>query len=159
MLRSGRCERRQWIRSVDAPGRKVMRPVRAECNSSVLAAMDQQPTDMRVAPQSRQRLKDSLKELTSRSAGKSFESVVQSVNQKLTGWIQYFRMARMKSVLEELASRPLSGCRIADETAMRIEHPRRLKRRDCVETSHDHIGIFRFVHRAGTNAEPQIAGE
>ena len=56
-----------------------------------------------VAPQSHQRLKDSLKELTSRNAGRSFESVVQSVNQKLTGWIQYFRMARMKSILEELA--------------------------------------------------------
>ena len=48
-------------------------------------------------------MKASLKELTSRSAGKSFESVVQSVNQKLTGWIQYFRMARMKGALEEIA--------------------------------------------------------
>jgi RNA-directed DNA polymerase len=56
-----------------------------------------------VAPQSRERLKDSLKELTCRNAGKSFENVVQSVNQKLTGWIQYFRLARMKSVLEEIA--------------------------------------------------------
>jgi RNA-directed DNA polymerase len=56
-----------------------------------------------VAPQSRERLKTSLKELTSRSAGKSFQSVVQAVNQKLTGWIQYFRMARMKGILEEIA--------------------------------------------------------
>lgn len=56
-----------------------------------------------VAPQSRERLKTSLKELTSRSAGKSFQSVVQAVNQKLTGWIQYFRMARMKGALEEMA--------------------------------------------------------
>lgn len=56
-----------------------------------------------VAPQSRERLKDSLKELTRRSAGKSFESVIHTVNQKLTGWIRYFRMARMKSVLEEIA--------------------------------------------------------
>lgn len=54
-----------------------------------------------VAPQSRERLRDSLKELTRRSAGRSFESVIHSVNQKLTGWIQYFRMARMKSVLED----------------------------------------------------------
>lgn len=56
-----------------------------------------------MAPQSRERLKTSLKELTSRSAGKSFQSVVQAVNQKLTGWIQYFRMARMKGILEEIA--------------------------------------------------------
>jgi RNA-directed DNA polymerase len=56
-----------------------------------------------VAPQSRERLKDSLKELTSRNAGKSFESVIQLVNQKLSGWIQYYRMARMKGTLEEIA--------------------------------------------------------
>jgi len=56
-----------------------------------------------VAPHSRERLKESLKELTSRNAGKSFESVIQSVNQKLAGWIQYFRMARMKSILAEIA--------------------------------------------------------
>lgn len=56
-----------------------------------------------VAPQSRQRLKMSLKEMTRRNAGKRFESVIQSVNQKLTGWIQYFRLARMQSVLQEIA--------------------------------------------------------
>ena len=56
-----------------------------------------------VAPQSQERLKDSLKELTSRNAGRSFESVIQSVHQKLTGWIQYFRMARMKGILEDIA--------------------------------------------------------
>ena len=56
-----------------------------------------------VAPQSQERLKASLKELTRRNAGQNFESVVQSVNRKLTGWIQYFRMARMKTLLEETA--------------------------------------------------------
>jgi RNA-directed DNA polymerase len=56
-----------------------------------------------VAPQSQERLKDNLKELTCRNAGRSFQSVLQSVNQKLAGWIQYFRMARMKSILEEIA--------------------------------------------------------
>lgn len=59
--------------------------------------------ELGVAPQSRQRLEASLKELTSRSAGKDLESVIEQVNRKVIGWIQYFRMAKMKSMLEELA--------------------------------------------------------
>ena len=48
-----------------------------------------------VAPQSQERLKDTLLELTSRNAGKSLGEVIKQVNQKFTGWIQYFQMARM----------------------------------------------------------------
>lgn len=59
--------------------------------------------ELGVAPQSCERLKESLKELTSRNAGKSFETVVQQVNRKLTGWIQYFRMAKMKRDLQDIA--------------------------------------------------------
>ena len=59
--------------------------------------------ELGVAPPSRERLKESLKELTSRNAGQSFETIIQQVNRKLTGWIQYFRMAKMKSLLEEMA--------------------------------------------------------
>lgn len=55
-----------------------------------------------VAPQSEERLKDSLRELTSRSAGKSLQEVIEQVNQKFTGWIQYFRMARMKGRMQDI---------------------------------------------------------
>ena len=58
--------------------------------------------ELGVAPQSQERLKDTLRELTSRSAGRSLEEVVEHVNQKLTGWVQYFRMARMKSLLQDI---------------------------------------------------------
>jgi RNA-directed DNA polymerase len=58
--------------------------------------------ELGVAPQSQERLKDTLRELTSRSAGKSLEEVTKQVNQKLTGWIQYFRMARMKSLMQDI---------------------------------------------------------
>jgi len=58
--------------------------------------------ELGVAPQSQERLKDTLRELTSRSAGKSLEEVIKHVNQKLTGWIQYFRMARMKSLMQDI---------------------------------------------------------
>ena len=58
--------------------------------------------ELGVAPQSQERLKDTLRELTSRSAGQSLPEVVRQVNQKFTGWIQYFRMARMKGFMQDV---------------------------------------------------------
>lgn len=58
--------------------------------------------ELGVAPQSQERLKDTLRELTSRSAGKSLREVIKAVNQKFTGWIQYFRMARMKGFMQDI---------------------------------------------------------
>ena len=55
-----------------------------------------------VAPQSQGRLKDNLRELTCRSAGKSLGEVIRQVNQKLTGWVQYFRLARMKGMMQDI---------------------------------------------------------
>jgi RNA-directed DNA polymerase len=57
--------------------------------------------ELGVAPQSQEKLKDSLRELTSRSAGQSQREVIEQVNQKLTGWIEYFQMARMKGFMQE----------------------------------------------------------
>jgi RNA-directed DNA polymerase len=58
--------------------------------------------DLGVAPQSQERLKNTLRELTSRSAGQSLPEVIRQVNQKFTGWIQYFRMARMKGLMQDI---------------------------------------------------------
>lgn len=58
--------------------------------------------ELGVAPQSQERLKDTLRELTSRSAGQSLPEVVRQVNQKLAGWIQYFQMARMKNLMQDI---------------------------------------------------------
>ena len=55
-----------------------------------------------VAPQSQERLKDTLRALTSRSAGKTVREVIRQVNQKFTGWIQYFQMARMKGWMQDI---------------------------------------------------------
>ena len=55
-----------------------------------------------MAPQSQEKLKDNLRELTSRSAGRVLGQVIEQVNQKLTGWIEYFRMARMKGFMQEI---------------------------------------------------------
>lgn len=58
--------------------------------------------ELGVAPQSQERLKDNLRELTSRSAGQSLWEVIEQVNQKLTGWIEYFQLARMKGFMQEI---------------------------------------------------------
>lgn len=65
--------------------------------------------DLGVAPQSQERLKDTLRELTSRSAVQSLPEVIRQVNQKFTGWIQYFRMARMKGLMQDSKSAELCG--------------------------------------------------
>ena len=58
--------------------------------------------ELGVAPQSQEKLKDSLRELTQRNAGRSLGAVIEQVNQKLTGWIEYFRMARMKTLMQDI---------------------------------------------------------
>jgi len=58
--------------------------------------------ELGVAPQSQEKLKDSLRELTQRNAGQSLAAVIEQVNQKLTGWIGYFQMARMKGFMQQI---------------------------------------------------------
>jgi RNA-directed DNA polymerase len=58
--------------------------------------------ELGVAPQSQERLKDTLRALTRRSAGKSLAEVIEQVNQKFIGWMQYFRMARMKQLMQDI---------------------------------------------------------
>jgi RNA-directed DNA polymerase len=55
-----------------------------------------------VAPQSEEKLKSSLKELTGRNSGQSLPAVIREVNQRLGGWIQYFHMAQMKGLMQDL---------------------------------------------------------
>jgi RNA-directed DNA polymerase len=58
--------------------------------------------ELGVAPQSQERLKETLRELTSRNAGQSLPEVIRQVNQKFRGWIEYFQMARMKGFLQDI---------------------------------------------------------
>lgn len=55
-----------------------------------------------VAPQSEEKLKSSLKELTGRNSGKSLTVVIREVNQRFGGWIQYFHMAQMKNRMQDI---------------------------------------------------------
>jgi len=57
---------------------------------------------VRVHPKAIEKLKKNIKEVTSRSNGKSLEWRFQKLKQKLQGWINYFRIANMKTIAKEL---------------------------------------------------------
>jgi group II intron reverse transcriptase/maturase len=57
---------------------------------------------MRVHPKSIKRLKEKLKMVTSRSNAMSMEYRALRLKQIITGWVQYFKLADMKSILVKL---------------------------------------------------------
>lgn len=57
---------------------------------------------MRVHPKSIKRLKEKLKMVTSRSNAMSMEHRALRLKQIITGWVQYFKLADMKSILVKL---------------------------------------------------------
>ncbi|WP_339062724.1 group II intron maturase-specific domain-containing protein [Tepidibacillus marianensis] len=48
------------------------------------------------------RLKDKIKDITNRNVSRSMESRMKSLNQLITGWVNYFRIAAMKGKLKEI---------------------------------------------------------
>jgi len=57
---------------------------------------------VRVHPKAIEKLKKNIKEVTGRSNGKSLEWRFLKLKQKLQGWINYFRIANMKTLAKEL---------------------------------------------------------
>lgn len=57
---------------------------------------------LKVAPQSRKRLVDKVRKLMRVSRGKSLEQTIKALNPALRGWMQYFRLVEVHTVLEEL---------------------------------------------------------
>jgi RNA-directed DNA polymerase len=57
---------------------------------------------VRVHPKSIEKLKKNIKEVTSRSNGKSLEWRFLKLKEKLQGWVNYFRIANMKMLAKEL---------------------------------------------------------
>lgn len=58
--------------------------------------------DLKVAPKSLVRLKDKIREITKRSQGNSFETVIERLNKMLPGWLNYFQLAKYPSLYREL---------------------------------------------------------
>jgi hypothetical protein len=57
---------------------------------------------IRVHPKSVAKLKGKVKEITSRSNGKSMEYRMLKLKQLITGWVAYFKIADMKGVARNL---------------------------------------------------------
>jgi RNA-directed DNA polymerase len=57
---------------------------------------------VRIHVKSLKRFKDKVRELTSRSRGKSLKRVIEELNQYITGWWGYFRLTEAKSFLKGL---------------------------------------------------------
>ena len=60
--------------------------------------------ELSVAPESVDRAKDKIRELTQRNQGKSLEVVTTRLNDFLRGWINYFKLSRSKRLMQELDS-------------------------------------------------------
>lgn len=57
-----------------------------------------------IAPQSLERAKDRIRQITRRNRGASFERMIGELNSFLTGWVTYFRYAKCRSHLAEMDS-------------------------------------------------------
>ncbi len=57
---------------------------------------------LRLAPQTLKKVKDKIRSLTQRSAGKSMDERIRALNQYLRGWLGYFALAETPSVFERL---------------------------------------------------------
>ena len=57
---------------------------------------------LKIAPQSRQRLVEKIRQLQRQARGQSLKQVIARLNPILRGWMAYFRLTELKGVLEEL---------------------------------------------------------
>ncbi|MFW6303774.1 MAG: group II intron reverse transcriptase/maturase [Candidatus Sumerlaeota bacterium] len=59
--------------------------------------------DLGIAPKSLKRAKDRVREITRRNRGHvKVKSMIKSLNEFISGWVQYFRLARCQSALKDL---------------------------------------------------------
>ena len=57
---------------------------------------------MRVHPKSVAKMKNRVKELTQRNDGKGYDKKKLNLKQFITGWVQYFKLAQMKTLMREV---------------------------------------------------------
>lgn len=62
----------------------------------------QQPPRRRIAPAALTRLKDKIREITSRKRGNSLQQIIKELTSYLRGWIGYFGYCQTPSVLQKL---------------------------------------------------------
>jgi RNA-directed DNA polymerase len=62
----------------------------------------QRETDLRIAPESVQRLTQRVRDLLRSGGGRSLSHTIETLNPLLRGWIQYFQPTQSKGILEAL---------------------------------------------------------
>jgi group II intron reverse transcriptase/maturase len=85
-----------------------------------------------LSKESERRVKEAIRKLTRRNRGRSFNQVIRELNQKLVGWLHYFRYARMKGKLRHLVSWLRRKLR-----CYRLKQAKRA------------VGMMRFLHKCG----------
>jgi RNA-directed DNA polymerase len=76
-----------------------------------------QQTKLALAPQTKRRFKQRMRELTRRSNGKNMAQRLEAINRYLQGWLSYYSLADTKKVLKDLESwlkRRLRSCQWAE---------------------------------------------
>jgi RNA-directed DNA polymerase len=63
--------------------------------------IDKRPK-LKVAPESVKRLKGSLREIFHKGRGRSISNVIDELNEKLNGWANYFKLAEVKAIFDDL---------------------------------------------------------
>jgi len=61
-----------------------------------------QKPKLKIAPQSRERLADKIRKTLRETRGGSLKQAIERLNPVLRGWVAYFRLTEVKSVLEDL---------------------------------------------------------
>jgi group II intron reverse transcriptase/maturase len=57
---------------------------------------------LKVSPQAHTRLKHALREILHEGRGQSVSRIIEELNQKLRGWINYFALSEVKNIFEDL---------------------------------------------------------
>jgi len=57
---------------------------------------------LHVQPKRIKKFKDKIRQITKRNAGRSLELVIKELNQVLRGWINYFRVANIKRLMQDV---------------------------------------------------------
>ncbi len=60
--------------------------------------------DILLSEESKRRLKTKIRQITARNRGRSIDQIIKELNVKLRGWLNYFKLAKMKKHLQEIDS-------------------------------------------------------
>jgi RNA-directed DNA polymerase len=58
-----------------------------------------------VSTESIKRVKETIRKVTRRTRGIAFEAIINELNQKLVGWVRYFKLAEAQSLMQSLDKR------------------------------------------------------